>query len=693
MPRKLTPDLPLFGVVVTLVCVGVVMVYSASAIVAADRFHDPFFFLKKQLFWALLGLGGLWVAMLLDYRWLERLVIPLLVLSFALLVLVLVPPFGQSINGTRRWFHVGPVSFQPVELAKFSLVLYLASFLSRRQEVIARFTEGLLPILLVAGGMAALTLLQPDLGNSLALIILTLALAYMAGARVQHMAAIAGCALPVVIAAIAMKPYRWRRMVAFVNPWDDPQGSGFQIIQSFLALGSGGWLGVGLGDSKQKLFYLPEPYTDFIFAIIGEELGLVGATAIVALFALLIWRGLRVGLRAPDAFGAYLGLGLTIMLATQTLVNLGVVTGALPTKGLPLPFISFGGSALLMTLFSAGVLLNISQHGTGYREHVHGKVRLMFKKYQHIHFVGIGGVGMSGIAEVLLTLGYRVTGSDARRSDTVERLERLGAKVYLGHEAAHVEGAQVVVYSSAVARDNVEVQAARQRGVPVIGRAEMLAELMRLKYGIAIAGTHGKTTTTSMVAAVLGAGGFDPTVVVGGRVHGLGANARLGQGEFLVAEADESDGTFLKLSPTIAVVTTVDAEHLDHYADLDSIVAAFLTFVNKVPFYGSAVVCLDDPQHPADDPADREARGDLRARGRRRPDGPAALVRRDAVGVRSGASRQGARAGHAAGARTAQRAERARRRRGGARSRDAVRQDPGRARVVRGRPAPVPDPG
>ncbi len=218
----------------------------------------------------------------------------------------------------------------------------------------------------------------------------------------------------------------------------------------------------------------------------------------------------------------------------------------------------------------------------------------MFKKYQHIHFVGIGGVGMSGIAEVLLTLGYRVTGSDARRSDAVERLERLGAKVFLGHAAAHVEGAHVVVYSSAVARDNVEVAAARQRGIPVIARAEMLAELMRLKYGIAIAGTHGKTTTTSMVAAVLGAGGFDPTVVVGGRVHGLGTNARLGQGEFLVAEADESDGSFLKLTPTIAVVTTVDAEHLDHYPDLDAIVTAFLAFVNKVPFYGCAVVCLDD---------------------------------------------------------------------------------------------------
>ena len=219
----------------------------------------------------------------------------------------------------------------------------------------------------------------------------------------------------------------------------------------------------------------------------------------------------------------------------------------------------------------------------------------MFKKYQHIHFVGIGGVGMSGIAEVLLTLGYRVTGSDARRSETVERLERLGAKVYVGHAAAQVEGAHVVVSSSAVARDNVEVAAARQRGIPVIARAEMLAELMRLKYGIAIAGTHGKTTTTSMVAAVLGAGGFDPTVVVGGRVHGLGTNARLGQGEFLVAEADESDGSFLRLTPTIAVVTTVDAEHLDYYPDLDAIVAAFLAFANKVPFYGAVVVCLDDP--------------------------------------------------------------------------------------------------
>src|SRR3989442_1644454 len=220
----------------------------------------------------------------------------------------------------------------------------------------------------------------------------------------------------------------------------------------------------------------------------------------------------------------------------------------------------------------------------------------MFKRYQQIHFVGIGGAGMSGIAEILLNLGYRVTGSDQRRNEAVERLEALGAKVFIGHEAGHVEGAHVVVYSSAVSRDNVEVQVARQRAVPTIPRAEMLAELMRLKYGIAVAGTHGKTTTTSMIGAVLAEGRYDPTIVVGGRVANLGSNARLGQGDYLVAEADESDGSFLKLAPTLAVVTTVDAEHLDHYGTLEAIREAFVRFVNKVPFYGPAVICNTQPK-------------------------------------------------------------------------------------------------
>src|SRR3989449_7581141 len=219
----------------------------------------------------------------------------------------------------------------------------------------------------------------------------------------------------------------------------------------------------------------------------------------------------------------------------------------------------------------------------------------MFKRYQQIHFVGIGGAGMSGIAEILLNLGYRVTGSDQRRNEAVERLEQLGAKVFVGHAPSHIEGAHVVVYSSAVSRENIEVQVARQRQIPTIPRAEMLAEMMRLKYGIAVGGTHGKTTTTSMIGAVLAEGRYDPTIVVGGRVTNLGSNARLGQGDYLVAEADESDGSFLKLAPTIAVVTTIDAEHLDHYGSLEAITEAFLTFVNKVPFYGSAVLCLDQP--------------------------------------------------------------------------------------------------
>ncbi|MBI3811775.1 MAG: UDP-N-acetylmuramate--L-alanine ligase [Nitrospirae bacterium] len=217
----------------------------------------------------------------------------------------------------------------------------------------------------------------------------------------------------------------------------------------------------------------------------------------------------------------------------------------------------------------------------------------MFRKIQQIHFVGIGGSGMSGIAEVLLNMGYRVTGSDLSRSETVKRLEGIGGKVFIGHHPSNIGPAQVVVVSSAVSKENPEVLGARERLIPVIPRAVMLAELMRLKYGVAIAGAHGKTTTTSLVASVLAEGGLDPTAVIGGKLNRFGSHAKLGQGELLVAEADESDGSFLKLSPTIAVVTTIDREHLDFYGDMTHIRQAFLDFLNKVPFYGLAVVCLD----------------------------------------------------------------------------------------------------
>ena len=352
----------LFGVAVTLLSAGVVMVYSASAIVAADRFHDPYFFLKKQLFWALLGSVAMLVAVRVDYRKLERFVLPALIVAGVLLLLVLIPPIGQAINGTRRWIRLGPVSFQPAELAKLALVFYLAAFLARNQERLDDLRRGMLPPMLVGGVFAGLVFVQPDLGNCLTLVALTFGLLYLAGSPVRYLGWALAPAVPLLVVAIAMAPYRLRRITAFWDPWADPRGSGFQIIQSWLAFGNGGLFGQGIGASRQKLFYLPESHTDFIFAVVGEELGFIGAAAFVALFAVLIWRGLRIGLRTSEPFGAYLALGITLLIATQTLVNLGVVTGLLPTKGLPLPFISFGGSALSMTMLSTGVLLNISQH-------------------------------------------------------------------------------------------------------------------------------------------------------------------------------------------------------------------------------------------------------------------------------------------------------------------------------------------
>lgn len=362
MPRPLRPDMWLLAAVVLLLSVGVVMVYSASAVVAAERFGDPYLFLRKQLFWTLLGAAGLLAALRLDYRRLEGLGWPLLAVALGLLVAVLVPPLSQPINGTRRWLRLGPLSFQPAELAKLALVVFLAAYLARAGARLQEFRRGLALPLGVTAGLALLVLAQPDLGSGVTLVLVTFVLLFLAGGRLRHLGLVMAAALPVLALAIWLAPYRLRRVTAFLDPWSDPRGGGFQIIQSWLALGGGGLTGRGVGESRQKLFYLPEAHTDFIFAVVGEELGFLGAAAIVALFAVLVWRGLRAGLRAPDPFGAYLALGLTVLLASQTLVNLGVVTGLLPTKGLPLPFISFGGSALLTAMLGAGLLLNVSQH-------------------------------------------------------------------------------------------------------------------------------------------------------------------------------------------------------------------------------------------------------------------------------------------------------------------------------------------
>lgn len=364
MPRKLQPDWWLLAAMVLLLSIGVVMVYSASAIVAAERFGDPYFFLRKQLLWALFGLGSVLLALHVDYRWLERWSWPILIAAGALLVVVLVPPLAQPINGTRRWLRLGPLSFQPAELAKLALVIHLATFLSRHREGLGDFWRGVAPPLGVAAALAGLVLAQPDLGTCFTLLAVTFALLFLGGVRIRHLAVVLGAALPVLALAVWLAPYRVRRIATFLDPWSDPRGSGFQIIQSWLALGGGGVTGRGLGESKQKLFYLPEAHTDFVLAILGEELGFVGALGVIALFVVLVWRGFRTGLRAPDPFAAYLAFGLTLVIATQALVNMGVVTGTLPTKGLPLPFISFGGSALLMTVFATGTLLNISQHAS-----------------------------------------------------------------------------------------------------------------------------------------------------------------------------------------------------------------------------------------------------------------------------------------------------------------------------------------
>jgi cell division protein FtsW len=357
------PDFWLYLPIIVLAGIGVVMVYSASSIVAADRYGDAAYFLKRQLVWV--GLGG--VAMLLAQRIyyvaLRRITPVLLLLALAALILVLVPGVGRVAGGARRWISLGgPLSIQPAEAAKLALTLYLANFLTYRADWLYDFRRGVLPPLLITGMMFGLILAQPDLGSAMLIGMVTFVMLFVAGARLVHLAGLTVLGIPALLVAILGEDYRRRRLLAFLDPWADPQGAGFHIIQSLLALGSGGVLGVGLGNSRQKFFYLPERHTDFIFSILGEELGLIGTGAVIAMFALFAYRGFRVARRAPDQFGALLAAGITTMVIIQAVLNIGVTTGVLPITGVPLPFLSFGGSSLLFTMISAGVLLNISQY-------------------------------------------------------------------------------------------------------------------------------------------------------------------------------------------------------------------------------------------------------------------------------------------------------------------------------------------
>jgi len=360
--RKLKSDRVLFTATFLLVCASIVMVFSASALVALERFNQPDVFLVKQALWAMLGLAVLSIVMRIDYRHYRNDAVIWSLLGFVGLMLVGVM-FSHPVNGSRRWFGVGGLGVQPSELAKVACVLFAAMILERRMHRIEDVRYSLTPIALIVGTTAGLILVQPDMGTAVSLLLIVAVMVFAAGLPYRYIGWLAAAAVPVAY-VLLREEYRWRRVMAFLNPWDDPLGDGFQLIQSTIAVGAGGVFGRGLMAGVQKLFYLPEPHTDFIYAVIGEELGLIGALGILACFGVIAWRGMRIALRAQDAFGTFVALGLTTMIVVQAFVNISVVLGLLPTKGIPLPLVSHGGSSLLVNLLGMGILLNISQHET-----------------------------------------------------------------------------------------------------------------------------------------------------------------------------------------------------------------------------------------------------------------------------------------------------------------------------------------
>jgi cell division protein FtsW len=363
MARKLKSDKLLFIATLLLVCTSVVMVYSASAFIAMENNGDPYLYLFKQVTWALLGLVLVPLMMRIDYRTYRQPVVIWTGLAIVVVGLVAVL-FGESRNGANRWLNFGSLGIQPSELAKIVVVVFIAALLERRMDRIDDPAYALLPIGVVLAVVVALILRQPDLGTSVAILVIAAVMIFAAGIDYRYVAALCLAGAPALYFLLAVSDYRWRRITAFLNPWADPLGDGFQIIQSMIAVGSGGIFGRGLMGGVQKLFYLPEPHNDFIYAVISEELGFAGATIVIACFCVITWRGLRTSLRAPDRFGAFLALGLTTMVAFQAFFNVSVVLGLLPTKGIPLPFVSYGGSSLLINLLGMGILLNVSQHAS-----------------------------------------------------------------------------------------------------------------------------------------------------------------------------------------------------------------------------------------------------------------------------------------------------------------------------------------
>ena len=364
MARKLKSDKVLFLAVLLLICCSVVMVYSASAVLAMDRYQQPYYFLFKQVTWVVLGLCLLLSAMRVDYRHLKRPAVIWTTLGVSVAALIAVFFIGPEINGTRRWFAIGGIGVQPSELAKVAVILFTAAVLERRMNRIDEVSYSLLPVAVAAGSVAGLIVLEPDFGTAMTVLMIVGAMVFTAGLSYRYLCGLLITLGPLLYLVLASAPYRRRRLLAFLDPWDDPLDSGFQIIQSLIAVGTGGVFGQGLMAGVQKLFFLPEPHTDFIYAVIAEETGLVGATLVLLCFCVITWRGLRVAVLAPDRFGSLLALGLTMMVALQAFLNISVVLSLMPTKGIPLPFVSSGGSSMLVSLLCMGVLLNISQHAS-----------------------------------------------------------------------------------------------------------------------------------------------------------------------------------------------------------------------------------------------------------------------------------------------------------------------------------------
>ncbi len=575
-----SPQSSFFIVSSFLSILGIALLFFSSFFISMKYTGQPYHFVSRQFLALLISLMVMLFFSFFNRRKLYQSCEILFLAIVGILFLVFLPGVSEITHGARRWINLPglPFSLQPSEIIKPFLLIVFAELIARKKQRKTSPGKEVFPLMLILVFCSALIAIEPDVSSAILIFTTGIILFMLSGMSIKYMAGLSLLLLPLGLWFVNTKEYLGQRIL-FLQAEQDPLGTGYHVLQSLAAIKKGGLFGTLFHNENSLSFYnffrLPDAHNDFSFAVIVNLGGALGAITVLALYVFLLRECLRLLEITQSAQDRFFVLGATILLGMETMLHVMVNLGLAPPTGSSLPFISYKHGFILITSMV---------------------LQKPFGKTRKLHFIGIGGIGMSALAKILRSMGFEVTGSDIKSSSIIDELRKnFNISISIGHGAENVKTPlDVVITSSAISPANPEILEARDKGIPIISRGEMLAEIMRLKKGVAVAGTHGKTTTTSLLTAIFRKAGYSPTAIIGGKWFGIQSNAELGSSEIIICETDESDGSFLRISPIFSIVTNIDSDHIDFYKTEENLNQSFLSFINKTPFFGKAFLCASD---------------------------------------------------------------------------------------------------